>query len=117
LTWVVISDIVASRCPLLRKTKIALVKSDSFQEYAEALYSVLQEERQLWLPPSSCGKKRKKKTSSLFAGSLTHDSNITSVSALVNTSHCPQSLIVSRQTALEEIINCQCNSADTLHKF
>lgn len=57
---------MASRCPLPRETKIALVKSDSFQEYTGALYSVLQEERQLWLPPSSCGKKREKKTVALL---------------------------------------------------
>lgn len=57
---------MASRCPLLRETEIALVKSDSFQEYAEALYSVSQEERQLWLPPSSCGKKGRKKTAAFL---------------------------------------------------
>lgn len=66
MTRVVITGIVASRCPLLRETVTALVKSDSFQECAEALYSVLQEERQLWLPPSSCGKKKGEKKKSAF---------------------------------------------------
>lgn len=37
---VAISDILASRCPMLREPEIALEKSDSFQVYAQTLYSV-----------------------------------------------------------------------------